>query len=626
MLCCSRACVRADSPSVVHRRRGAALGDAADEAPVELSPLAASVEASSSNSEATDPTPSTAQTVPVESNGSSGRALLPSRRSLTGSPLARSDEAGLDDQALEIEAFPAETLNSPLPVLLGTAQLQEAMRQHSKSISVPISDRHRAHIDRQRPRVYSDASEQQVTPVAERYCSAPAGWQFEAAASLHSEAVGEAVEPGPIGCGEEPLAAHSSHLLPAEVLLFEPTVEDIFSKSVRGKRSTRHIFLNQPLTDIEVSSLAELRGEWEALTGDPELPDFAGVQALRLLQHVNFSIPRALQLIQMIRTERVGRLPLTEESVLEDLRSGFMYLHGRDRRCRPCVVIRLARMGEMQADMERAVRLVIFVLEYAIRYAMVPGRVENWVVVLDLENVMQTVSMLHLSSHAKLGLALGKLLETVYCERMVWMMIVNLPGNKVIGRLIESLIPAEKKAKVKFPTNIAAAMRRHFEPGQLEARYGGTAPDLAPEEAYPFRFFPNARGPPAASLRAAPKPPSASSGGTSWHALCDRSFHTGTLWDRRPEAGEEARWLSEARSARLPPASAAGLSQLLGRAVLPCSSMDHWLQLASGPEPRAEQQHGERRALTELPPARRSIHRDPGRRFPWMVPWSDLRR
>lgn len=35
---------------------------------------------------------------------------------------------------------------------------------------------------------------------------------------------------------------------------------------------------------------------------------------------------------------------------------------------------------------------MIFALEYVLRYAMVPGRVENWVVIIDLESVVRVVN------------------------------------------------------------------------------------------------------------------------------------------------------------------------------------------------------------------------------------------
>merc|ERR1711920_1208655 len=88
--------------------------------------------------------------------------------------------------------------------------------------------------------------------------------------------------------------------------------------------------------------------------------------------------------------------------------------------------------------------------------------------------------------------AIGTTLEKVYCGRMVWLKIVNMPGG--LGRIVNGLIPAEKKDKVSFPSDVAAELLEQMEPHQLESRYGGTAPDLAPDETYPFHFFKNPRG------------------------------------------------------------------------------------------------------------------------------------
>merc|ERR1711972_196341 len=197
-------------------------------------------------------------------------------------------------------------------------------------------------------------------------------------------------------------------------------------------------------------------------------------------------------MMQIAVKERVRRLPIAEEDVLPDLNKGFIYWHGRDRKCRPCLVIRLERLGEMATDKERAVRTVMFTLEYALRFAMVPGRVENWVVIIDLANVMRTISPLRIGSMAATAAAIGTTLEKVYCGRMVWLKIVNMPGG--LARIVDGLIPTEKKDKVSFPSDAAAELLEQMEPHQLESRYGGTAPDLAPDETYPFHFFKNPQG------------------------------------------------------------------------------------------------------------------------------------
>mmetsp|Transcript_80366 Transcript_80366/g.236445 ORF Transcript_80366/g.236445 Transcript_80366/m.236445 type:complete len:480 (-) Transcript_80366:57-1496(-) len=379
---------------------------------------------------------------------------------------------------------------------------------------------------------------------------------------------------------------HSAFLLPPEVLLFEPSLAEIFQDGAAESAGSRNIFLNTPLNAHEVQILAELHQALrdEALittAGDEEFPNYVGLHALRLLQHRKFNVKRALDLILTHLEERVRRLPIIEKDVLPDLHKGFMYWHGRDKKCRPCCVIRIENMGDMSKNRERAVRLVIFVLEYAIRFAMVPGRVENWVVILDLANASKVVSMFHLAGLAATAKVIGTTLESVYCGRMVWMKIINMPS--VMRRVIESCIPAEKKKKVQFASNPAAELRDHFEPNQLEARYGGTAPDLAPSQTYPFHFFPGAS--PGA---AAEHPP-------SLHEKTTRAFHEGKLWDTsQPE--KSRKWIEEMQHASLTPSSAAALSSLSGGLpVKPCCDTEHLMRVLHGDVDHA--------AATVVPPS-----------------------
>jgi len=400
-----------------------------------------------------------------------------------------------------------------------------------------------------------------------------------------------------IGGCVELYAQHSEYLLPPEVALFEPSDNEIFCN---GDRSGGHrqIFLNTLLEPEEQTALSQLHTRLQK-KGYPggKFPPFMRLHALRMLQLCKYDADKTVALMQTFLSERVARLPICEADVLEDLHSGFMYWHGRDRKCRPCLVIRLERMGDMVRDKERAVRLVIFVLEYAARYAMVPGRVENWVVLLDFANVMSIISPMHLAGMMSTAVAIATALEKVYCGRMVWIKLVNMPGNGMLRNVVNGAIPTDKKQKVMFPQDMES-VAEDFEPGQLERRYGGAAPDLQPGATYPFHFFPRCTGPAEAEADDAPEAAEAEgrleqqATGQSSQAECSeysslhhfscRRLHEGQLWDDSlPEI--KAQYLQEARMSSLTPAAAQAASRLMeevGRAhVAPCRDVRRWLSL-----------------------------------------------
>jgi len=411
-----------------------------------------------------------------------------------------------------------------------------------------------------------------------------------------------------IGGGVELQAPHSEFLLPKEVALFEPGPAQLFFGGVdaEGKpKGPRQIFLNTPLSDTETAALAELHRTLakRGIGGEMgDFPRYMELHALRILQTCKWNVNKSVELMKTMVKERVRRLPMAEAEVLPDLKKGFFYFHGRDRFCRPCFVIRLERLIPMASNKERIVRCVIFTLEYALRYVMVPGRVENWVVLVDFANILSAVSPLQTGSLASAAAALGTALEKVYCGRMSWLKILNMPS--FIGRAVNSVIPAEKKEKISFPTDIAAELAPHFEPNQLEQKYGGTAPDLEPHETYPFRFFPNCRG-----LEEEAVPPSGGGGGGgssaaedgagkelssfglrrshstlrdpeafSLHESTSRAFHEGFLWDTSSETSR-AKWLEAAREQSLTPEAARWLGKELGEGIEPCRDLEMWLEL-----------------------------------------------
>eukprot|EP00913_Durusdinium_trenchii_P032582 g30501.t1 len=179
-----------------------------------------------------------------------------------------------------------------------------------------------------------------------------------------------------------------------------------------------------------------------------------------------------------------------------------------------------------------------------VNLAKVPGRVENWVVLVDFENASDVVSLYQLPSMCLTAKALSQTLESVYCCRMVWVKLLNLPT--ILSRIVQSVIPTEKRKK---------------------ARYGGIRRDLKGHETYPFRFYPGCRGvvmgaqrlPTCESDRSTTSSNSGSTvdteseaTGTSLHHQTGRKFHEGQLWD----TSVTGRWIEEATESSLPPKAA----------------------------------------------------------------------
>ena len=71
---------------------------------------------------------------------------------------------------------------------------------------------------------------------------------------------------------------------------------------------------------------------------------------------------------------------------LDDLKKGFLYFCGRDAGLRPALVMRPSRCPPGMAC-DQFGRLFVFCMEYFLRYMMIPGKVENIVVIVDLKDL-----------------------------------------------------------------------------------------------------------------------------------------------------------------------------------------------------------------------------------------------
>merc|ERR1712032_1349108 len=113
-------------------------------------------------------------------------------------------------------------------------------------------------------------------------------------------------------------------------------------------------------------------------------------------------------------------------------------------------------------------------------------------------------------------------------------------------------------------------MELFFEPHQIEKRFGGTAPDLQPHEAYPFRFFPNADG----------KNSQIGGKDTSLHTYTDRGFHEGYLLDES-DAEAKSTWVSEMKTQSLTTKCAQDLSKNGVKDATACTDLKTWFQIVN---------------------------------------------
>ena len=78
------------------------------------------------------------------------------------------------------------------------------------------------------------------------------------------------------------------------------------------------------------------------------------------------------------------------EEIADMVGGGSVYVHGRDRQLRPMVVLQMERMrmeGKMGIDNINFQYALIFLIEYIQKYLLLPGRIENIILIVNCEHV-----------------------------------------------------------------------------------------------------------------------------------------------------------------------------------------------------------------------------------------------
>lgn len=205
-------------------------------------------------------------------------------------------------------------------------------------------------------------------------------------------------------------------------------------------------------------------------------PNWKISETLKFLQATKFDNKQTIQNLINHTEWRKGYFPMkVDDKVIEILsKLGFLYIHGRDRYFRPIIVCRAqAYVSNVNKySYEEFLSAIIFFMEYVINFLMVPGQVECWNIINDLNNV----SLLTLPSDFNKFL---KFLQINYRCRLNISFVYGM--NTILDylwRLIKTFL--DKNVEKKFMFVNDGNRNRVFElilPEQLEERYGGSAPN-----------------------------------------------------------------------------------------------------------------------------------------------------
>lgn len=249
---------------------------------------------------------------------------------------------------------------------------------------------------------------------------------------------------------------------------------------VQSKSTTQRIMFHG---DIEFT-----RDEYEAITNfndyleenDLEVDsEFNDPEILRFLQTGKFDFKSTFENIKKYVSWRIEHVPPKLSSLWEQLiNSGFMYVHGRDKFFRPMVILNptaLLPFKKMGFDLigDEIIKWSIFIIEYVINNLFLPGKIENYSIIVDVNKL--GVTEIPKST-------LGKIIDCLskgYRYRSKRMYVLNTTFSiKLAWKVIESFMSVNMKNKmVMTDKNTDKELLEAFHPSQLEEKFGGNAPN-----------------------------------------------------------------------------------------------------------------------------------------------------
>ena len=266
---------------------------------------------------------------------------------------------------------------------------------------------------------------------------------------------------------------------PKEAYYFFPKGNDIIEPhKKKAEKNIRRIFINVPLLDVEKQWLEKYK---EIIAKHPEnkLPDFwnDGLN-LGYIYATECKLEKSYKRMVEYFNWYKNFFPLNikpGDKCIEILNTGFVYAFGRDHEfrpiliCQPYILLKNLKIYSPE-DISRA---SIFFCQYVCNYMMIPGQIENWIMIINLDGT----NLLTVPNWMK---KLMKSLSDYFIFRLFRCYIYGLNSFlRMLYKLICSFLEKATVDKVVILKNIDdKTINQDINPENLEIRFGGKAPNL----------------------------------------------------------------------------------------------------------------------------------------------------
>ncbi|KAH8740604.1 hypothetical protein FG386_002186 [Cryptosporidium ryanae] len=261
---------------------------------------------------------------------------------------------------------------------------------------------------------------------------------------------------------------------PVEVVEYVPPAEAI--KHGKGENSMRYIFGDLPLDDFEETKIKEMLAYLKSRHVSLKNTAFNDKHLLlRYLQGNEYDFVKAWDDIKRhVRWRQNFRMIEDRHKLERLLRNGYCYIHGRDKYMRPIIIFRAKAFLDGE-DPDNIIHVVYYWFEFVITKMLSWNRVEQWRVIMDLQDVTFYNAPVSLLKDIAINL------QRNYRGYLAQMSFINAPiifwG---LWQAISLVLPQSTRDKIVLCTSdYKSELFRWINANQLEKKYHGTAPNVS---------------------------------------------------------------------------------------------------------------------------------------------------
>ena len=269
---------------------------------------------------------------------------------------------------------------------------------------------------------------------------------------------------------------HEKAIPNEEMYRFFPPKSDIITiDDSDPKNNYRYIFNGQPKTEFEQNKLEQFL-EYETKNGKINYPsNWLESDTMRLLQASEYDVKKAYNTIKE-NIEWINSNPKAiNNTIIYLLNSGFMYVHGRDYHFRPIIVCSIKMVKTVLSQnysFDDINRSIIYLMNYIIKYLLIPGQIENWIVFVDFKDV----GISDIGDFKKILSTLSKQRGRVFKNYFV-----NISGFiKISVKTAVKMFSSVAKKLVILGSDELQKAQEIISPENIEKKYGGLAPNVIP--------------------------------------------------------------------------------------------------------------------------------------------------